>query len=148
VDGVEPRQKVLTGRQQEILRLIGAGLSSKRIARQLGISHLTVLKHRANILAALDLHSSAALAAYAHVAGFAPHAGAADRLSLASVALTPREREIALQLLLGKTSKEIARALNTSHQTVRKHRENLHAKLGVNTAAELIAVLHPLLGAP
>ena len=46
--------------------------------------------------------------------------------------LTPRELEI-LKLLRGPASnKEIARMLNISYETVRRHTANIYGKLGVN----------------
>ncbi|OWQ83821.1 hypothetical protein CDN99_25485 [Roseateles aquatilis] len=43
-------------------------------------------------------------------------------------------------LALGRTSKQIARALGVSDQTVRKHRENLMRKFNVHSAIQLIAL--------
>lgn len=57
--------KHLTGREIEIVRLIGRGMDSRRIAALLGIAYFTVRKHRSNILGKLELHSAAQLAAYA-----------------------------------------------------------------------------------
>ena len=55
----------LTPREQEILRLLAEGLSSKEIAQKLLISPKTVENHRANIMNKLDLHSSIELVRYA-----------------------------------------------------------------------------------
>lgn len=44
------------------------------------------------------------------------------------------------QVLAGRTSKEIARALFLSDLTVRKHRENLLRKLGLTSTAQLLAL--------
>lgn len=55
----------LTGREQEVLRLLAHGESVKEIAEQLCISAKTVTNHRANILSKLDLHSTADLVRYA-----------------------------------------------------------------------------------
>ena len=55
----------LTAREQEILRLLAEGLSSKEIARKLFISPKTVENHRANIMNKLNLHSSIELVRYA-----------------------------------------------------------------------------------
>jgi PAS domain S-box-containing protein len=52
--------------------------------------------------------------------------------------LTPREREIALMTVDGKTCAEIARELGISARTVESHRANAYAKLGVRTRAGLI----------
>ncbi|AZC37768.1 MULTISPECIES: helix-turn-helix transcriptional regulator [Pseudomonas] len=51
--------------------------------------------------------------------------------------LTVREREITRWMLQGKCTKEIARLLEISAQTVKVHRRNIYAKLGVNTELQL-----------
>lgn len=47
--------------------------------------------------------------------------------------LTPREREVLAWVARGKTNSEIALLLWVSPGTIRKHLENVYAKLGVNT---------------
>lgn len=47
---------ILSEREQEVVRLVARGLVSKEVADQLGLSPRTVEKHRARILAKLDLH--------------------------------------------------------------------------------------------
>jgi DNA-binding NarL/FixJ family response regulator len=51
--------------------------------------------------------------------------------------LTPREREVLQLLAEGKTSKEMAAALNVSAKTVEMHRGQIMSKLGIHTVAEL-----------
>ncbi len=51
--------------------------------------------------------------------------------------LTPREREVFQLLAVGKSNKELARALGMSLGTAKKHRENLQRKLECHSAAEL-----------
>jgi DNA-binding NarL/FixJ family response regulator len=55
----------LTPREIEVLKLVGEGYSSPKIAKLLGISPKTADKHRANIMKKLDMHNAAALTAYA-----------------------------------------------------------------------------------
>ena len=55
----------LTPREQEVLRQLAEGLSSKEIAEMLFISPKTVENHRANIMNKLDLHSTIELVRYA-----------------------------------------------------------------------------------
>ncbi len=55
----------LTSREQEILRLLARGISTKDIAERLFISPKTVSNHRTNIMGKLDLHSTADLVRYA-----------------------------------------------------------------------------------
>lgn len=55
----------LTRREQEVMRLLAQGLSSKKIAEKLFISPKTVKNHRSNIMSKLDLHSTVELVRYA-----------------------------------------------------------------------------------
>ena len=55
----------LTRREQEVMRLLAQGLSSKKIAEKLFISPKTVKNHRSNIMNKLDLHSTVELVRYA-----------------------------------------------------------------------------------
>jgi DNA-binding NarL/FixJ family response regulator len=55
----------LTPREQEVMRLLAEGLSSKEVAEKLFISPKTVENHRANIMNKLDLHSAIELIRYA-----------------------------------------------------------------------------------
>jgi PAS domain S-box-containing protein len=57
------------------------------------------------------------------------------------VGLTRRERQIAMFLVDGKTSKEIAGAINISVRTAEAHRANLMRKLDAKNVAECIAKL-------
>jgi DNA-binding NarL/FixJ family response regulator len=60
--------------------------------------------------------------------------------------LTDREREVLVQIALGRSNREIARALVVSEKTVKTHVSNLFMKLGVQdrTQAALYAVRHGL----
>jgi DNA-binding NarL/FixJ family response regulator len=64
-------KELLTDRERQVLKLIAEGCKSKEIADRLCISQKTVGKHRANIMSKLDLHSAAALTAYAIEKGLA-----------------------------------------------------------------------------
>jgi len=55
----------LTPREQEVMRLLAEGLSTKEIAERLFISPKTVENHRANIMNKLGLHSTIELVRYA-----------------------------------------------------------------------------------
>ncbi len=55
--------------------------------------------------------------------------------------LTPREREVAAQVMQGLTSKEIGKALAISHRTVEVHRARLMRKYSAGTTAELVQKL-------
>lgn len=56
-----------------------------------------------------------------------------------SSALTPREMQILSQLASGKSSHQIADAINISRRTVENHRANIMRKVGVNSIAGLMA---------
>lgn len=66
--GLDPS---LTQREQQIVRMVAAGLSNQEIADRLFISVLTARKHRQNIMLKLGLHNGAEIAAYAMQAGLA-----------------------------------------------------------------------------
>ncbi len=53
--------KFLTLREQEVLALVGRGLTSKEIALELNVSTDTIANHRKHICKKLDLHSTAEL---------------------------------------------------------------------------------------
>jgi len=55
-----------------------------------------------------------------------------------AVELTPREREIAAQLVMGKTSKQIGRTLDISSRTVDIYRARLMRKYDTGNATELL----------
>jgi FixJ family two-component response regulator len=60
-DGFAERLATLTEREREVMDQVVKGLSSKSIARALGISYRTVELHRSHILEKLGIHSVAEL---------------------------------------------------------------------------------------
>ncbi|MFC8131583.1 response regulator [Streptomyces sp. NPDC057302] len=67
--GEEPPDQVLTPREEEVLKLVAEGHSSKEIAEMLFISIKTVHRHRANLLHKLGLRNRLELTRYAIRAG-------------------------------------------------------------------------------
>jgi DNA-binding NarL/FixJ family response regulator len=63
---------LLTRREKEVLRLIGEGYPTKKIAQSLLISPKTVEKHRSNIIKKLDIHTASRLTVYAIEKGLVP----------------------------------------------------------------------------
>jgi PAS domain S-box-containing protein len=59
----------LTERERQVLVLVAEGKSTRRAARQLGISYKTVESHRSRILEKLGVHETASLVRYAIRAG-------------------------------------------------------------------------------
>ncbi len=55
----------LTPREQQVMRLIAEGYSTKQIARELYISPKTIENHRSNIMGKLELHSTMEIVRYA-----------------------------------------------------------------------------------
>ena len=53
--------------------------------------------------------------------------------------LTPRESQILAWVARGKTNREVAELLWIAPTTVRKHLENVYAKLGVTTRTAAVA---------
>lgn len=60
-------QRELTSREQEIVKCVVRGLSNKEIADRVNLSVNTVMTHRRNIAAKLQIHSPAGLTIYALV---------------------------------------------------------------------------------
>jgi DNA-binding CsgD family transcriptional regulator/tetratricopeptide (TPR) repeat protein len=62
--------------------------------------------------------------------------------------LTPRERDVAAQIAIGQSNREIARCLFTSERTVASHVSNILAKLGFTSRAQVAvwAREHDLVG--
>ena len=61
----EPGRPRLSDRENEVLRLVAEGMSSKEIADRLCLSVKTVMVHRTNIMEKLDIHSRTELVKYA-----------------------------------------------------------------------------------
>jgi DNA-binding NarL/FixJ family response regulator len=61
----EVRQRELTGREEEVLRLIARGYSNKEISAQLKIAVKTVESHKANLMQKLELRSRTEIVRYA-----------------------------------------------------------------------------------
>jgi len=59
------RNRALSGRELDVLRLICEGHSNRTIATTLGLSVNTIAVHRANIMNALGIHKTAELVVYA-----------------------------------------------------------------------------------
>lgn len=62
--------------------------------------------------------------------------------------LTPREREVAKRVAHGQANRVIAQDLSISAATVQVHRQHVLEKLQAHSAAELAALLLPLLDRP
>ncbi len=59
------REEPLTAREQEVVKLIAEGYTSKEISEALVISEKTVERHRANVLEKLGMHDRVELTRYA-----------------------------------------------------------------------------------
>jgi DNA-binding CsgD family transcriptional regulator len=53
--------------------------------------------------------------------------------------LTSREREVAMLIAQGRTSREIAEALVITERTADTHADRIRAKLGLHSRAEIVA---------
>ncbi len=66
----ESFNKILTDKEQEVLEMLGQGLSNEEAAPLLALSPDTVQTHRRNIMRKLGLHSALELQSYALKRGF------------------------------------------------------------------------------
>lgn len=71
LDGRAAPPAALTPREARVLQLVAEGRTSKEIAVQLDLSVNTIQKHRANLMAKLDIHDPVGLARYAIREGIA-----------------------------------------------------------------------------
>lgn len=62
--------KLLSPREQEILRLLGEGLPNETVAERVGVSAQTIHSYRRNIMVKLGIHSTPQLIRYAVDKGF------------------------------------------------------------------------------
>lgn len=60
-----PRVEPLSNREQQVLKLIAEGMTTKEIADLLGISSKTAESHRARVMKKLGIHETASLVRYA-----------------------------------------------------------------------------------
>lgn len=65
---------------------------------------------------------------------------ARERNASAAKGLSPRELEVALEIGMGHTNKEIARSLDLTEHTVKFHLKNIFIKLGVDRRAHVQAL--------
>lgn len=72
MDNTSPQVQDLTGRELEVLKLIGRGLSNREIANELSISHKTVKTHVSNLLGKLHLSDRTQAAIFAVRRGLVP----------------------------------------------------------------------------
>lgn len=63
----ERKQESLSQREKEVIACVVNGLTNKQIAEKLCLSAHTIITHRRNISAKLDIHSTAGLTIYAIV---------------------------------------------------------------------------------
>jgi len=68
---VEEKLTELTGRELEVLQYLAKGLSTAHVARELGISPVTVRNHIQKVLEKLGVHTKMAAVAYAYRIGLA-----------------------------------------------------------------------------
>jgi FixJ family two-component response regulator len=69
---------------------------------------------------------------------------AATSLRARFEALTDREREVMALVVTGSSNKQISTELGISEVTVKVHRHNLMAKLGVRSVAQLVRIADAL----
>lgn len=140
-DGIDLVEELRDSHPALRVLVLTGDLRSDTVARALGVgAHAYVHKqHNADeLFAALHALRQGGRYVSASVAANFPASTAAPPQALGK--LTEREREIVTLLCGGDSSKHIARKLDLSVGTVRKHRENIMAKLDVHNVAELIAL--------
>jgi DNA-binding NarL/FixJ family response regulator len=80
---------LLTSRQQQIVRLIGQGLTSEQIAQKLGVSFHTINFHRKNLRRQLGIHSDWEMRRYALLVDLTDGSGSPGDDGVPSPAVPP-----------------------------------------------------------
>ena len=136
-----------------------SGLELQQVLRQRGISlPILFMTGHADVSMAVQAMKSGALdfiekpfndqkvldavaAAIRHSAEEIDEAGRRHAAEAMLTQLSPREREVALQVAQGLPNKQIASNLNISEKTVHIHRQHVMEKAGVSSAAELARLM-------
>ena len=69
--GADFFNKILSEKEQEVLRYLGLGMADEEVAAVLGLQVSSIAIHRKHIMRKLDLHSQVDLMRYAIEKGFA-----------------------------------------------------------------------------
>lgn len=136
-----------------------SGLELQQVLRQRGISlPILFMTGHADVSMAVQAMKSGALdfiekpfndqkvldavaAAIRHSAEEIDEAGRRHAAEAMLTQLSPREREVALQVAQGLPNKQIASNLYISEKTVHIHRQHVMEKAGVSSAAELARLM-------
>ena len=135
-DNNEPnrRERALSPKERQVLQLIREGHDTRKIAELLGNKITTVGVHRGNICAKLGASNviDAVRSAIAKnlIPGEVEMPYRDEQVALFKT-LSPREREILVAFVSGKTASEIAANRNISIKTVETHTARIKSKLGV-----------------
>ncbi|NRQ49614.1 helix-turn-helix transcriptional regulator [Aeromicrobium stalagmiti] len=124
----------LPAQTRVVARLAAAGMRNKEIAERMFLAEKTVESHVAAVLATLGAETRVGI-------------GARTSFTVAgrsSVALTPRQVEIARLVADGLGNREIAQRLSITDKTVEKHVKALFAALDVRSRAGIAAVVRAL----
>ena len=131
---VEPDFAKLTQRQREVLTLLAPRLSNSKLAQLLDVAEATakvdLAQLRIRLRHWLVLHACPG-APEAGNGVFSGEALPKPSIEAASLKLTKRQREVLSLIDRGRSSKEIARALNIAEATTKIHRAALLRTLGV-----------------
>jgi DNA-binding CsgD family transcriptional regulator len=146
-----PRAFVQTRFYQEYLAAFGIGEEAVMFLRDRGriVAGLSLCRELgADRISAAEFSALRRIrpvleAAYAGLAGTAPEPAPVAELT-DGLGLTAREAEVARLVVAGATNQEIARALVLSLSTVKSHLQNVFAKLGVRSRAQLMLRLGPV----
>ena len=147
-----PDPRGLTPTELRAAELLGSGRTTKEIAYELGVSPSAVTNASARVRKKLGLESTPELVSFfapggirARLARFALSGAELVVGSLPEVEerlaahLSGAERDVALELLRGRTNESIAQGRGTSESTVANQVASIFRKLGVSSRSELAA---------
>ncbi len=130
----------LTPREREVFEDLVVGRSNKAIADQLSISPRTVEIHRARVMEKMQAQSLPHLVRMAIEIGkrAKQSRNMATQTAQRVERLTPREREVFEDLVVGRSNKAIADKLSISPRTVEVHRARVMVKMEAQSLPHLV----------
>lgn len=134
LDGLELQQALAArGAARPIIFLTGRGNipTTVRAMRAGAVDFLTKPVAVVDLVAAIDRAKEADLL-------FRQSQAESSAIESRIATLTPRERQVLVQIVSGKLNKQIAYELGTVEKTIKFHRGSLMKKLGVRMVADLV----------
>lgn len=135
-----PLSGTLTKRGADVLKLIAQGLTYKEVSARLNISYETAKTHGDNVMRIFNAPSSEQAVYQAARYGILSLAEFTKNLNIERIReLSPKEKQVLEEFTSEEgvcTSKELAKKLGNSDQTIKNHLTNIFRKLNVESRVQ------------